>query len=890
MELTLRRVCSIVTYLLLLSSGLPWPTRAATNPIPVINNPLVPSSTAPGGPGFTLTVNGSGFVSGATVYWNGTALATVYVSGSQLSATVLAAQIASAGTAAITVVNPPPGGGKSNVVSFDISSPVSTLTFSKSFNIAGGLSSMAAADFNGDGKLDLAAAGVAFNSSVAVQLGNGDGSFQMPVNYSSGEGNGLNPIVAADFNGDGKLDIAVISQAGCFTLACPSTISVLLGNGDGTFQLQTTYQTADGAQFLLVGDFNGDGKLDLVTGNNNNLSVSVLLGNGDGTFQSHVDYPLNGGHGVISSMVAGDFNGDGKLDLACVSGGNAAPTLLSVLLGKGDGSFQTPIQTAPPTFGPSLITADVNGDGKLDLVMAADYSPSGLVYVFLGNGDGSFQPAVSYAAGDSPGSVAASDLNADGKLDLVVASEHSPAVSILPGNGDGTFQSAITFDASFPGTVTSAQSVAYPSLVVGDFNRDGRIDVAVLNTSTFSTANDSLTVLLQGSFPAVLLTPLAVLFDTQGIGTTSRPQTVTLTNTGNTTLTVSSIAISGANAGDFAETSTCSAPLAPGATCQVSVTFTPTAAGNPSAVVSVTDNGPGSPQTVALSGSTPPAPAPILAPLSVVFPNQYVGTSGLPQTVTVTNTGSATLTITTVTANPADFGVLSNCTNPVPINSSCTIGVFFDPTASGTRTGTLTITDNAGNSPQTVTLTGSGQDFSMAPGSASSATVSPGQTASYSIAIAPAGGFTQSVALSCGGAPAQSTCSVTPKMISLSGTTAQTAMVMVTTAAHGSVLPVGPTSMTYRPTPLSAWIAILLAMVVASLLWRQELELRWAPVFALVVLVCVGVTLTSCGGGSGGGGGATGTQAGTYTITVTGNFSSGSTTLTHAANLTLVVQ
>src|SRR5208283_5933142 len=131
------------------------------------------------------------------------------------------------------------------------------------------------------------------------------------------------------------------------------------------------------------------------------------------------------------------------------------------------------------------------------------------------------------------------------------------------------------------------------------------------------------------------------------------------------------------------------------------------------------------------------------------FPAQYVGTSGLPRTVTVTNNGRGPLTISSVTTSIADFGTLSDCTNSVPPGTNCTIGVFFDPTTSGTRTGTLIVTDNASGSPQSVPLTGSGQDFSIAASGSSTATVSPGQTASYTLSLAPAGGFKQTVSLTC---------------------------------------------------------------------------------------------------------------------------------------------
>jgi len=195
--------------------------------------------------------------------------------------------------------------------------------------------------------------------------------------YASGNG-GNNPfaeLVAADFNGDGKLDLAVANYN-------DNTISVLLGNGDGTFQTQATFAVSIGPTFLAVGDFNGDGKLDLVTGNINNngnddANISVLLGNGDGTFQSHVDYTVGS---YMLGMAVGDFNRDGKLDVVCVG---SSPPQISMLRGNGDGTFQPVANTAIPiTDQPSwLITADVDGDDKLDLV--ATGGPGG-VLIWLG--------------------------------------------------------------------------------------------------------------------------------------------------------------------------------------------------------------------------------------------------------------------------------------------------------------------------------------------------------------------------------------------------------------------------------------------------------------------------------------------------------------------------
>jgi hypothetical protein len=311
------------------------------------------------------------------------------------------------------------------------------------------------------------------------------------------------------------------------------------------------------------------------------------------------------------------------------------------------------------------------------------------------------------------------------------------------------------------------------------------------------------------------------------------------------------------------------------------------------ATLNISDSAIGSPQVVYLAGTTN-GPGLTFSPSSITFASQYVGTTGLPQSVTLTNTGTAALSISNVATSPSDFGFLNACGGSLAAGASCAIGVFFDPAAGGTRTGTLTITDNAAGSPQTVTLTGSGQDFSVAPGAAASATVSAGQTASYSIAVAPAGGFAQNVALSCSGGPAGSACTVSPSTIALNGAAAQTAMVTVTTAANGWLLPFRggwPRDARYRQTPMILTLAAMfLLMVIASQFLRREQNLAWIRVAGFAALVTLGLTLTSCGGGSGSGGGGTNPQAGTYTVTVTGNFTSGATTLNHSTKLTLVVQ
>ena len=530
--------------------------------------------------------------------------------------------------------------------------------------------------------------------------------------------------------------------------------------------------------------------------------------------------------------------------------------------------------------------ADFNGDGKLDLFLSNGTTDD----ILLGNGNGTFQSPVSYPFGTGETVCLAGvvdDLNADGKLDLAFCSGDASvagAVGFQLGNGDGTFQAATN-------VVALTQVVPFPnSIVAGDFRGDGRVDLVVPMEGSLSAP---FSIYLQGNFPVASANPGRLTFSSQDPSTSSPAQVVTLTNTGTLPVTFSGASIGGTNAASFGQTNTCGASLAAGASCDINVTFTPTTPGQPMATLNINDSAIGSPQVVYLAGTTN-GPGLTFSPASITFANQYVGTTGLPQSVTLTNTGTAALSISNVATSPSDFGFLNACGGSLAAGASCAIGVFFDPTAGGTRTGTLTITDNAAGSSQTVTLTGSGEDFSVAPGAAASATVSAGQTASYSIAVAPAGGFAQSVALSCSGGPAGSACAVSPSTIALSGAAAQTAMVTVTTAAHGWLLPFRggwPRDARYRLTPMILTLAAMfLLMAVASQFLRREQNLAWVRVVGFAALVTLGLTLTSCGGGSGSGGGGTNPQAGTYTITVTGNFTSGATTLNHSTKLTLVVQ
>jgi hypothetical protein len=678
----------LVSCIFLLIAGLTFSALGfgvtPNNPIPLVNSPLVPSNAVPGGVGFTLTVNGTGFVSSSIVNWNRSPRSTHFVSQSQLTAQILATDIAAAITASVAVTNPAPGGGSSNVAYFSVTIPKAAVPFSTTTMTLGGKGGgdIAIGDFNGNGKLDLAIP-TFLGPSFVILLGNGDGTFQARTVVSLPRAPAS--IVTADFNGDGNLDLAMseINNLG--------QVEVLLGNGDGTFQAAQTFVTGQGqGSAILAADLNRDGKLDLVIANQNHSSISVLLGNGDGTFQS----ALNTATGASPVFVAaGDFNGDGKLDLAVTNNGSSS---VSILLGNDDGTF-TAGATLPVNSFPLYVTAgDFNGDGRLDLAVATNTQASGSIEVLIGNGDGTFQSGVIYAlAPHFYLQTSVADINGDGTLDLISAvgccSLHGVGgMAVLLGNGDGTFQAAKYY--ALPDGSAFAAAV--------DLNGDGSMDIIE------SGSGPTLSIMLQT--PAIF-SPGSLSFGTVAVGSSQTPQTTTMTNVGVGPLQITGVSVKGANASDFSQTNNCPASLAQGASCTINVTFAPTSGGTRSATINVGDSGAPRLQGVTLKGTGTFAG---LSPTSVSFGNQGVGTSSNPQTVTLTNLSSGTtfssIKIAITGVNGADFSATSDCGSTLAAGAHCSIKLVFTPQATGSRRGTLNVTQNGTNNPAPVPLAGTG--------------------------------------------------------------------------------------------------------------------------------------------------------------------------------------
>ena len=556
---------------------------------------------------------------------------------------------------------------------FPTPAPAQTLSFAKrDFPVGSDSITVAVGDFNGDGVPDLVVANEGSNN-VAVLLGNGDGTFRAAQFFPVG----INPVwvVVGGFNGNRVQDLAVPNINA-------NNISVLLGNGDGTFPAGRTFAVGSLPTSVTVGDFNGDGKLDLAAANWNSGDVSVLLGNGDGTFQPARTFPS--GTNPISPAV-GDFNRDGLPDLAVANYGN---NNISVLLGNGDGTFRPAVYFPAGTLPSFVAVGQFNADGILDLAVTNAWSND--VSVLLGNGDGTFQAPRSFAVGSSPLSAAVADINGDGRLDLAVANYGNPSVGdlgnvvVLLGNGDGTFQPALPFTVG-----TNPESV-----VVGDFNGDGKLDLAVANfhsnsvsvlintsgapapTYTLSASPSSVTV-TQGSTGSSTITvsPLNGFTGSVTLSASGLPIGVTAAFSPNPTTTTSTLTLTAnptATTGTVTVTITGTSGTLPPKTTTLTLTVSAQAA--PDYTLSA------SPSSVTVTQGSNGTSTITVSPQNGFTGSVNLSTSSLPSGVTASFSPNPTTTTSTLTLAAS------------PTATTGTVTVTITGNASGlTRTTTLTL-------------------------------------------------------------------------------------------------------------------------------------------------------------------------------------------------------
>jgi hypothetical protein len=526
---------------------------------------------------------------------------------------------------------------------------------------------------------------------TVVVLGKGDGTFQTPISYALGLA-GVSSVAVGDFNGDGIPDLAVGGTTGP-TGNPVASLSVLPGKGDGTFGPAVNY-TYDGVLTgggpLVVGDFNGDGKADILMDGVSYGCMECALpppltilfaGNGDGTFAAPVTYLLSGFFTGLSPVAVADFNGDGIPD---------AVTNSSILLGNGDGTHQAPIAFHLSGASTSYVTGDFNGDGKPDLAIGGTTFPSGVLtpttWILLGNGDGTFLPPVSY----SGTAVTSGDFNGDGIIDLVIADSSGNTSGILLGNGDGTFRQGFAIPAGAP-------------LAVADFNGDGRADI-------LTASSNGATVLLGVASASISVTATGGALQSTSIGTPfAAPLQVKVLNNG-VPVTGAVVTFTAPTVGASAVLSSSTAVTSASGVASVTATANSVAG---SYVVTASYNGltasfslsntvyafivatGGTPQSAAVGTAFP------IALQATVKNAQGVGVSGVTVNFSVPTVGaSATLSSTTAVTNAAGVASVTATANNVAGSYSVTASV-------GTLSASFSLTNTGGQAtPASITATG----------------------------------------------------------------------------------------------------------------------------------------------------------------------------------------
>jgi hypothetical protein len=597
------------------------------------------------------------------------------------------------------------------------------------------------------------------------------------------------------------------------------------------------------------------------------------------------------GSALVYSTYLGGSGGDGATSIAVDSSGNAYVTGCT---SSSDFPTANPLQKSLGGTAGNAFVAELNSTG------------SALVYsTYLGGIGGDIGLAIAVdSAGNAylAGSTTSTDFPTANPLQAGLAGSQNAFVAKLSPAGSGLAYSTylggsnedwgrgIAVDSSGNAYVSGgAISTDFPIVNPFQVSSGGNGDAFI---AKIGTANS----------PGIAFGPDALTFSAQPEGKPSASQAVTLTAAGSQPLILTGSSISGDFA--FATTAT-SCPYSggtvpAGTTCTIDITFTPTAPGTRHGSVTINYNASGSSQSLSLTGTgvgASAAPVAAVSPSSLTFSGQLLGTTSAAQSVTLSNTGTAALTLANISTT-GDFSQSNNCGVNVAASGSCTINVTFTPqlatpvpSAPTTLIGTLTITDNSGNttgSTQTVSLSGTWEDFTITipSGYSSSATVSPGQTAKFTLSVGGEGGFSQSVALTCAGVPTDSTCVVSPNSVAPGGKFT----VLVTTTAPSAIAPRTLPQPRLPGPPALLLLAVLLACVAWTLRASRQVRASRRTVFLpLAVGLLLALALAGCGAGSTGGNSNHGTPPGTYPLTVTGTVGSGSTVLSHSVTLTLTV-
>jgi hypothetical protein len=752
----------------------------------------------------------------------------------------------------------------------------------------------AAGDLRNSGKLDVV---ISTGSSVNIFYGKGDGTFQAGPSYAALPD--LMDVAITDIDGDGNSDIVLgtstfgVYTTGGFDTSIPM-YQILMGHGDGTFvdsrtYLEGTYQL--GGPQIASADFNGDGKTDvLVFANGNGITPNNLVllpGDGTGALGAAVTSGLN-----ISAkqMVSADMNGDGKPD-AVVAGG----TQVAVLFNQGNGTFSGEEDYTLPNPAVSLAVGDFNGDGHMDVTVGVSSVQTGGgsngVYVLLGKADHTLGSPALVDSSLFPTGLAAASLTGSGRTDLVVADQGTTnpqvngALHVYTGNADGTFAAA---------TAPTTAATNYSLAALGDLNNDGNADLIVAGIVPGTSGNPGIPTLYtllgngDGTFQAATSLTLA---DVDGL-----PNAIALADMNKS----GHLGVLIGNLNDYTEVllgngdgtldeNLLALGQRPAAVAAADLL------GNGYPALLIGQQNPDGPPTLAVFENTANWTAPPPALSGGGGSSATLSASATSATAGTSITFTATITAASGSAGPTGTVTFLDGSTTLGTGTLSSAGVATFATSSlGVGTHSITASyPGDSNNPASVSnavsivITAGAGDFSIAL-SASSSSVAAGGLATSTISVTPAGGFNQQVSFACSGLPTGASCSFSPATVTPSGAAVSTTLTITTAARAGMFSPVQ--HQWWLPPSAVVVVLLVLATLMAVCLqsgeWKQLSRLSLVASVCIVAVVVLG--FAGCGGSSGStsGGSSTGTPAGTSTVTVTAT--AGSTS--HTTTFTLTVQ